>query len=311
MLTSSRNLLRQATKILPIQATAINYKFARQAPHRTPFQSDTRGEKYTPTKEEERIMMDTAIPKGPTADELITKDASLNSFMAKIYTTTGLSVASSLGISYLLATSPLVYTHPFLLTFGGLAASITGIIAFNAMSPIIKREYVSGQLIERWENSIPRKLAFATIIAGSGVMISPFMNAIMALNPGIIPMAVGLSFLVMGGSSIYSLKKPLGHFKTWESTLAGGLIGLVGMNLLSILFHAIMGPNVFSYACSKVDLYIGLGLFSAFQAFDTQKAVRDFRSGRYDHLTHVISFFLNFKNLFVRIVEILARNSRD
>jgi len=193
--------------------------------------------------------------------------------------------------------------------FGGFGASLAGIIAFNKISPIIKREkIIGGQLIEKWENPLSRKMAFASIIAGSGAVLAPFLSSMLIMNPGIIPMAIGLTTLIMGGSSIYALKKPLGEFKTWEATLTGGLVGLIGMNILSIASAMIFGPNVFSYACSKVDLYIGLGLFTAFQAFDTQQAVEEFRRGRYDHLQHVIQFFLNFKNLLIRILTILSRN---
>jgi FtsH-binding integral membrane protein len=300
----AKNTFRQLIGPLKPSITAIRFPFA----HST-HENEQAGKKYTLTKEQERIIMDQQIPKGPTAEDVIKKDASLNAFMIKIYKTTGLSISASLGISYMLANSLLVYSHPFALLFGGMGASFAGIIAFNMIAPIIKREKIpGGQLIEKWENPFSRQMAFASIIAGSGAMLSPFLSSILAMNPGLIPMAIGLSVLVMGGSSLYALRKPLGEFKTWESTLTGGIVGLIGMNILSIIASMMIGPNVFSYACSKVDLYVGLGLFTAFQAYDTQKAVEDFRRGYYDHLTHVIQFFLNFKNLFIRILQILSRN---
>jgi len=306
----AKNNFKQLIKPLYSSLPAVKFPFAEVRQEK--FSREATQEKIRPTKEQERIFLDQQIPKGPTVEDVIKKDASLNAFMTKIYKTTGLSISASLGVSYMLANSILVYSHPFMVLFGGLAASLGGIIAFNRIAPIIRREkIIGGQLIEKWENPMSRKMAFASIIAGSGAMLSPFLGSLLVMNPGIIPMAIGLTTLIMGGSSLYAVKKPLGEFKTWEATLTGGIIGLVGMNLLSIASSLIFGPNIFSYACSRVDLYIGLGLFTAFQAFDTQQAVNEFRKGHYDHLSHVIQFFLNFKNLLIRILSLLSSRNND
>jgi len=291
------------------QQIAKGVRFAGQIPTYSFAQARKTNEGYVKTPlepEQEKILRDTAIPKGPKVEEVLAKDASLNSFMVKIYSRTGLSVAASLGLSHFIAKSSLVFYHPFALMFGGLGLSIGGIVFFNMIAPIIKRDYVAGTLVEKWENPLTRKLAFASIIAGSGMAIAPLLASI--ANPGIIPLAIGLSFGVMGGSTLYALKKPLGHFKTWESTLVGALFGLVGINIVSLLTTAIIGPNVFSYTARGFDLWVGLGLFSAFQAYDTHTAIEAFRHGNYDHLQHVIQFFLNFKNLFIRIVQLLTRD---
>jgi len=232
--------------------------------------------------------------------------------MSKIYRTTGLSIAGSLGLSYMLATTSTVITaSPFLALFGGFAATIGGIIAMNRIPPeIVLEEGKPGVLVEKWKNPLSRQIAFTSIIAGSGVMLTPFMQSIIMVNPAIIPMAAGLSLFTMGGASLYAMSKPLGQFKAWESTLYSTLMGLIGMNVLSLILFATIGPNVFSLACGRIDLYLGLGLFTAFQAFDTHKAVQAFKEGNYDHLMHVVNFFLNFKNIFIRIAAILA-HTRD
>jgi len=228
--------------------------------------------------------------------------------MSRIYRTTGLSIAGSLGLSYIVAaTSATVALNPFLTMFGGLALSIGGIVAINRIPPeIVVEKNAQNQMVEKWTNPLNRKLAFSAIIAGSGIMIAPFIRGLLFVNPGIIPMAAGLSLLTMGGASLYAMYKPLGHFKAWESTLYGGLIGLIGMNVFSLILTAMIGPNVFSIACSRVDMYVGLGLFSAFQALDTHLAVEAYKQGNYDHLMHVVNFFLNFKNIFIRIATILG-----
>jgi FtsH-binding integral membrane protein len=81
------------------------------------------------------------------------------------------------------------------------------------------------------------------------------------------------------------------------------------MNLMSILVFSMFGPNVFSYACTRIDLYLGIALFSAFQAYDTQFAVEAYKNGQFDHLSQVLKFFLNFSNLFVRVLQALGRSN--
>lgn len=89
------------------------------------------------------------------------------------------------------------------------------------------------------------------------------MAKLIATNPGIIPVAALGALMVMGGASAYSLYKPLGTFKTWESVLWSGLFGILGMNLASLGAFYALGSNAFTIACSSINLYGGLGLFTA------------------------------------------------
>jgi len=292
-----------ATKT-PFQAALMQKSFARH------FNKASQEHKTSYT-EETYVRPETIVPppSGPNVSTIIESDINLNKFMSRIYRTTGLSIASGLGVSYMLAASTAaVSMSPFITMFGGLAMSIGGIIAMNRIAPEITLEKgPKGQMIEKWSNPPSRLAAFSAIIAGSGVMLSPFMQSLLFYNPAIIPMAAGLSVLTMGGASLYAMYKPLGQFKAWESTLYGGLVGLIGMNVISLLTAAVIGPNIFSLACSRVDMYVGLGLFTAFQAVDTQLAVQAYKEGNYDHLQHVVNFFLNFKNIFIRIASILGQ----
>lgn len=242
---------------------------------------------------------------------MIQKDTNLNKFMTKIYRTTGVSILGSLGLSALLSASvPFVMAHPFATMLGGFVMSVAGIQGVSSIKPkIVQEKQPGGKIIENLQNPLIRKLAFLSFIGGSAISLSPLMGILMAWNPAIIPMAAGISALTMGGASLYAMYKPLGHFKPWESTLYSTLLGLVGMNVASLLLTACIGPNVISMACSRVDLYVGLGLFTLFQAYDTHKAVEAFEAGNHDYLEHVVDFFLNFKNLFVRIIQLIGNIS--
>jgi len=291
----------------PFQAALLQRSFSRHFDKTNtnnvpPYTGEKAGETFKPIP-----------PTGPNVDQIIREDINLNKFMTKIYTTTGLSIVGFLGVSSALAVSTAsIAMSPFITMFGGLAISIGGIIAMNRIPPqLVIEKGTKGQVVEKLVNPFSRKVAFSSIIAGSGIMVSPFMQGLILTNPAIIPMAAGLSIMTMGGSSLYAMYKPLGQFRTWEATLYSGLIGLIGMNVASMITFAVIGPNVFSLACGKIDMYLGLALFTAFQAMDTQMAVQAYKDGNHDHLIHVVNFFLNFKNIFIRIASILGGNFRD
>jgi FtsH-binding integral membrane protein len=44
-------------------------------------------------------------------------------------------------------------------------------------------------------------------------------------------------------------------------------------------------------------------------AYDTHRAIEEYKAGNADHLYHAVSFYLNFLNIFVRVVEIMRRFS--
>ena len=286
MIKFAKNFYQIGSKRLPFQSPAITYAFSRQA--KTGFQSTSQSSTTQETKKK------AFVPQGPSVEEMIQKDLSLNEYMSKIYKTTGLSIGSCLGLAYLISNTALLTNIRFLIS-GGLGLGIGGTLAFYWIPPI-KSEKV-------WENPFSRKLAFSAIIAGSGMLLAPwtaFANNV--INPTIVPAAAALSFLVMGGSSLYALKKPLGQFKTLESALMGGIFELLGINFISLMVSLAIGPNIFSLACSRVDTYFRLALFTAFQAYDTHSAIEEFKKGNYD-LEHVIYFL----NVFRRMIQILAR----
>ena len=51
--------------------------------------------------------------------------------------------------------------------------------------------------------------------------------------------------------------------------LFGSLLSLIGIQLVSLGCMYFIGPNMFSSAVYTVYPYIGIGLFSAFQLYDT------------------------------------------
>lgn len=265
------------------------------------------------TRREEKIRGSTvsleedSIEARPTMNQVIKEDQNLNKFMAKIYKTTGISFASSLGIASALAVSlPMTSVMASGLLFGGLMTSLTGICAFCMYpSDKVKERLPNGRIVRTPVSPWIRKIAYSTLVVGSGISLSPLIKVAMLMNPAYIPMAAGMSVFTMVGATLYAKYKPLGSFKAWQAPLYGSLLGLLSVNIISFLLHVIIGPNPLSYAWFCTEMYVGLGLFTMFQMHDTHQAVEAFKNGKYDHLEHAMEFFLNIKNLFVRFLMAL------
>jgi hypothetical protein len=45
-----------------------------------------------------------------------------------------------------------------------------------------------------------------------------------------------------------------------------------------------MGPNLYTHICHRADTFVGLGIFTAFVAYDTHVALKSYEDGNADHL---------------------------
>ncbi len=61
-----------------------------------------------------------------------------------------------------------------------------------------------------------------------------------------------------------------------------------------------------THAYAQFELYFGLFLFCGFILFDTQLIVEKYNSGNTDYIWHSIDLFLDFVNIFRRLLVILA-----
>ena len=60
----------------------------------------------------------------------------------------------------------------------------------------------------------------------------------------------------------------------------------------------------------NVSLYGGLGLFTLYIAYDTQKMIDEYEMGEDDHIKHATDLFIDFKIVFSRVLQLLMM-SRD
>ena len=91
----------------------------------------------------------------------------------------------------------------------------------------------------------------------------------------------------------------------------GGLVGLVGMGLVGLGSQLIFGPTMFSMALHSIDTYAGIVLFTAMSAYDTHKSIEMYENKDPDHLGCAINLYLDFINLLIRIMEVMAKIKKD
>lgn len=201
--------------------------------------------------------------------------------MRKVYATMGGCIAVCAGGSALSATYGLFLSQPI-------------IPAIAAFVPLI-----GFMMTDKTSNENYRLALLSSFSLLEGMSLTPLMMAYTSIDPTIVPTAFAGASTVFIGATMASLFAPRGSMLPMGAPLLGGLIGLVGLNLANFFFH--------SSLLHDINLYGGLGLFTVFVGYDTHKTIAKFEGGDDDHLQHSVDFFLDFLNIFVRMMQIVAR----
>ncbi len=109
---------------------------------------------------------------------------------------------------------------------------------------------------------------------GLGLSAAPLFMIINAINPSVIPSALAITSAVFGGASLLAYNMPKDKMLGYGGVLIGGLLGLIGLQLVGLLSAVVTGPNLFAKLLFDVNNYIGIGLFSALIAYDTHVAMK-------------------------------------
>ena len=116
----------------------------------------------------------------------------------------------------------------------------------------------------------------------------------LAMDPLLLPMALGASGGIFAGATAFSLFAPEGRMLSLGGPLFGGLMVLVGAGLLGMFYpHPVL---------QSISLYGGLALFTVYVAYDTQMVLDDYKNGEADAVQHSLQLFLNFVNIFKRVL---------
>lgn len=232
----------------------------------------------------------------------------VNTFMRDIYLTSLFSFGGTLVGAQLLSMTQLGLYTPAAMV--GALVSLGCIMGFSFSQPnFVRVSDVSGQQKLVAINSLRRKLFFGGVVAGSAFAMAPALAIANSINAAIVPASLVCTLGLFLGSSLYAIRQPLGKFSSWGGPLYGALFSLLVLQLAGLGANWIWGANAFTSAIYTVKPYFAIGLFTAFQAYDTQNALQEYNDGHVDVLNHAMEYFLNLKNLFISFLQIFTRNS--
>ena len=245
--------------------------------------------------------------------ENMEKDRGLGYFLKNVYKSTCLGFVGTLGTSISLATISLMSDPGIVVPsfFAGIVGSFTSIYFFSKSEPKYVRKTIElfdekiTTIVPVYERS--KYVSSLTLGGSMALMLSP---VVAIAGPAITLQAAGISVAVTAGSSLAALFSKPGSLLPYRTFAYGALTGLVGIGLMSVFSAMAFGYNDFFYLMHSIDLYGGLALFTVLNAVDTQNAIKMYRQNQPDHLSCSMTTYLNTINIFVRVLEILAKNKK-
>jgi FtsH-binding integral membrane protein len=182
------------------------------------------------------------------------------------------------------------YIHVFTgILQGGLLTTIIGIglIIYLAMTP------------DDGKNRATRLGCLLGFAFMSGLGLGPLLEAVINVDPSIIPTAfIGTSVVFIG----FSLSALLSNHRKW--LYLGGIL-MSGLTTLTIL--ALMSLFMRSQMLFQVQLYLGLAIMCGFIMYDTQLIVEKRRRGDKDFIWHSVDLFIDMIGVFRRLLILLGQ----
>ena len=238
---------------------------------------------------------------------VIYSDGVLQTYIKNISLQTG----KALGTTGIAATAGMVGIAvapqlAFPLCMGGMALGLYSAFKFPDKEGLtVKIDEARGTIEE--SNSRERVGYANGIYIGMGLSMSHILTGAIAIAPSAIPLAGLLTAGTVGGMIHWAKKKPSGSLSKWGPTLHVGLWSLVGTNLGMLAYHLFVGG--ISPEIIFVENIVGVGLFSAYTAYDFNRIITEFtEEKKIDTLGNATHFHLNILNIFVRYLQMFMRN---
>lgn len=135
----------------------------------------------------------------------------------------------------------------------------------------------------------------------SGMSVGPLVAVATAMNPFLVPTALGATGVLFGSMTMVALFTKSNSFLRWGAPLGGMTIALMVCGIGAIF---VPPTSVLYPVLHNAMLYGGLALGAVWVGFDTQQMIQDYENGQADPLTSAANLFINFKMIFTRILYI-------
>jgi len=144
------------------------------------------------------------------------------------------------------------------------------------------------------------RLGYLLGFAGlTGLSTGPLLDLAISIDPSIIVTAFFGTCVVFGCFTLASLYAPDRKFLY----LGGTLFSLLSTMFWMALFNVFLG----SHFLFQLNLYIGLVVMCGFVLYDTQLIIEKRRMGDQDYIWHSVDLFIDFMDIFRRLLIILAQ----
>jgi len=148
------------------------------------------------------------------------------------------------------------------------------------------------------KNQLKRLSYLCGLGACTGLSLGPLLEHAIAINPTIISTAFFATALIFVCFSLTSLWAEQRSLLYLGGSLMSCLSVMALLGLMNIFFRSTM---IF-----QLHLYGGLLVFCGFILYDTQLIIEKRRNGDTDFIWHSVDLFLDFINIFRRILLILS-----
>ena len=240
--------------------------------------------------------------------QVIKRDEGLKEFVKKTYMYTGGSVIFKLGhnLSMVYFGKSLMDKYPNHIMILGTIISIGGAYGLGLIKPKIETKTTNNIVSYYSENSIKRKLSYASLVLGLSFMSMPKIDdntSYMLLRTLI------LRSLVFGGASLYAMNKKVGELKSFGPIVYSGMIALFSFRSSGTLLSMLFGPNMFSNFINNYDIYFAVPLFACLIAYDTHNTIQMYKDKNPDHLTCSSQLLLDFIHGIGRMIGTNKENN--
>jgi len=211
--------------------------------------------------------------------------------MRKVYGTLAAGIGIAAGASVFAMATPLGTVSPF----------VPGLLS---LVPLMGLMYTN-----KHTHSLALRTGLYGAFAGlAGWSLAPLLKVALAVSPMAVPQALLITTGLFGTMTALSMLAKPGSALRLGVPLGAGMIMLM---LTGVAGMFVPVTSAWYPLLHNFYLYGGLGIFTLYIAYDTQRMIDDYEMGEDDHLKHALDLFINFKAIFVRVLALLMGRSDD